>query len=75
MSDDRTVQLLAEILSTQKEQLRLSHEHYSNYEGVIKTHRKDVSRGKKLQIAYLVVILSLLAFVVFAEWFLNGNPR
>ncbi|MEK6303855.1 MAG: hypothetical protein AABO41_24390 [Acidobacteriota bacterium] len=75
MDDDRVVRLLEEILGTQKEQLRLSQETYSKYEGVIRTHNKEVVRGKKLQIAYLVVILSFLGFLAFGEWFLNGNPR
>jgi hypothetical protein len=75
MPDDRAILLLEEIRDLQKQQLEISQKSFNRYEQAVNSHNKEVSRGKKAQVAFFVILLLFMLFVIYAEWFMNGIPK
>jgi hypothetical protein len=75
MAEEQTIQLLEEIRDLQHQQLQLAQENHRRYEESVKTYDKELRRGKKAQIGFVVVMFLFLLFIIYAEWFLDGIPK
>jgi len=75
MSEDHIITLLEEIKELQKQQLELSQKSLGRYEQEIKNHDKEVGRAKKAQIGFIIVLTLFFLFILYIQWFSNGNPK
>ncbi|HJZ68484.1 MAG TPA: hypothetical protein VKF81_10215 [Blastocatellia bacterium] len=75
MSEERIVQLLEQIRDLEDQHLKLSKENTRIYDEAVEANQKALRRGKKVQVAFFVIMLLFLLFVIYAEWFANGIPQ
>lgn len=67
--------MLEEIRDLQNQQVELARENNLRYAGVVTIHEKDQRRAKKVQIAFFILVLVILGLLLYAQWFLDGNPK
>ena len=75
MAQDEIIQLLKEIKELQQKQLDLFQESLAQSEEQSKEYDKKVKRARVSQLIMLVLLALFFAFVFYAEWFSNGNPK